>query len=281
MSFSQFLLKYTTINTKFIQDYANIFTDNYDTKKTIIDSEILRKWIQMSKKQYFYEVIRKKFRENIDYKLQKEDTTGKHGGHLKYKYLLTPNTAKEICMMCQSPFAGEVRKYFIAVEDALDKYKNHIINSMQQKINQLENNQKPKVDTSAGIIYVFRALNSAADQSVFKIGRTVSSKTRFSSYNSALANDLEVIMTYQCENTKQVEACIKTHMKTAQYRKFKEVYECDLDIIRKVIETCDHSISNFNKMIDKRKKIKKGRNFKKVEEGERLFMLIPDGAAKA
>jgi hypothetical protein len=143
---------------------------------------------------------------------------------------------------------------------------------MQQKITQLENNQKPKVNAKKGIIYVFRAAD-AADENVFKIGRTISSKKRFSNYNSGLANDLEVFMTYETDNVKQLESCIKLHMKNAQYRKYKEIYQVDLNIIRAAIEGCDATIKEINDMIAKRRH-KTGERL--ITETDKLFMLIPN-----
>jgi hypothetical protein len=34
---------------------------------------------------------------------------------------------------------------------------------------------------------------------------------------------------YETDNIDQVESCIKTYMKKAQYRKYKEVYQVDLE----------------------------------------------------
>jgi hypothetical protein len=45
-----------------------------------------------------------------------------------------------------------------------------------------------------------------------------------------MANDLEVIFQYETENIDQVEKCIKSYMKEAQYRKYKEIYPVNLDI---------------------------------------------------
>ena len=42
---------------------------------------------------------------------------------------------------------------------------------------------------------MFRALNT--DLTLYKIGRTINSKTRFSKHNSPMANDLEVIFHYE------------------------------------------------------------------------------------
>ena len=87
----------------------------------------------------------------------------------------------------------------------------------------MENNQKPKINSTKKIIYVFRALNT--DLTLYKIGKTINSKTRFSKNNSPLANDLEVIFQYETENINQVESCIKSYMKQSQYRKYQTCYK--------------------------------------------------------
>ena len=58
------------------------------------------------------------------------------------------------------------------------------------------------------------------DLTLYKIGKTINSKTRFSKHNSPLANDLEVLFQYETDNIDQVESCIKALMKKAQYRKY-------------------------------------------------------------
>ena len=45
---------------------------------------------------------------------------------------------------------------------------------MNKKIEQLENNQKPKINSTKKIIYVFKALNT--DLTLYKIGKTINSK---------------------------------------------------------------------------------------------------------
>ncbi len=81
----------------------------------------------------------------------------------------------------------------------------------------------PKINATKKIIYVFRALNT--DLTLYKIGKTINSKTRFSKHNSSMANDLEVLFQYETsinetDNIDQVELCIKAYMKKAQYRKY-------------------------------------------------------------
>jgi hypothetical protein len=48
--------------------------------------------------------------------------------------------------MTKSKIGNDVRQYFIDVELAFYKFKNHIIESLNNKIKQLENNQKPKIN---------------------------------------------------------------------------------------------------------------------------------------
>ena len=143
---------------------------------------------------------------------------------------------------------------------------------MNKKIKQLENNQKPKINKTKKIIYVFRALNT--DLTLYKIGKTINSKKRFSTHNSSLANDLEVLFQYETENIDQVELCVKAHMKNAQYRKYKEIYQVDLDILKEVIKNCDTKINEVNKKIESKKQ-KGGNILKNIDNKEKLYLLIP------
>ena len=86
---------------------------------------------------------------------------------------------------------------------------------MAKKIKQLENNQKPQINTNKQIIYVFKALNTGL--TLYKIGKTINSKTRFNKHNSPMANDLEVLFQFETENINQVELCIKAYMTKAQF----------------------------------------------------------------
>jgi hypothetical protein len=124
------------------------------------------------------------------------------------------------------------------------------------------------------IIYVFRAMNT--DLTLYKIGKTINSRTRFSKHNSPMANDLDVLFQYETDNIDQVEQCIKSMMKKAQYRKYKEIYQVDLNIIKSVIKDCDANINVINKEIDtKNKKMKGGNMINKIDDNEKLYLLIP------
>ena len=276
MDFETFINKYSFVNSKFVKDFYNIIKEDYIERynEFLIDSEILRQWLQINIKRSFNDTIKKSYKKNIDYKIEKVKKSEGSGGHNLEKITLTPEASKKICLSTNSKMGGQVQQYFLDLEVALYKYKNYIIEGMNKKIEQLENNQKPKINANKKIIYVFRALNT--DLTLYKIGKTINSKTRFSKHNSPMANDLEVLFQYETENINQVEMCIKAYMKKAQYRKYKEVYQVDLDIIKNTIKNCDVEINEINKEIEsKNKKQKGGKILNKIDNKEILYLLIP------
>jgi anion-transporting ArsA/GET3 family ATPase len=276
MDFETFINKFSFVNSKFVKDFFNIIKEDYIERynEFLIDSEILRKWLEIKNKQIFNDTIKRSYKKNIDYKIDKIKKTLGSGGHNLEVITLTPEAAKKICLSTNSKMGGQVQQYFLDLEVALYKYKNYIIDGMNKKIQQLENNQKPKINETKKIIYVFRALNT--DLTLYKIGKTINSKTRFSKHNSPMANNLEVLFQYETDNIDQVELCIKAYMKKAQYRKYKEIYRVDLDIIKKTIKNCDVKINEINKEIESKNKKQKGGNIlNKIDDKEILYLLIP------
>ena len=275
MDFQTFINKYSFVNSKFVKDFYNIIKEDYIERynEFLIDSEILRKWLQILNRQIFNNTIKRSYKKNIDYIIKNIKNKEGSGGHNLEIITLTPEAAKKICLSTKSIMGPQVQQYFLDLEVALYKYKNYIIDGMSKKIQQLENNQKPKINSNKKIIYVFKALNT--DLTLYKIGKTINSKTRFSKYNSPLANNLDIIFQYETENIDQVESCIKSYMKQAQYRKYKEIYQVDLDIIKKALKDCDMKINEYNKDIIKYNKKQKGGFRNIINENEILYMLLP------
>jgi hypothetical protein len=273
MNFEEFINKYSFVNSKFVKDFYSIIKEDYIERynEFLIDSEILRKWLKIVNRRIFNNTIKRSYKKNIDYNIKKVKKSEGSGGQNNEVITLTPEASKKICLSTNSKMGKLVQQYFVDLEIALYKYKNYIIDGMNKKIEQLENNQKPKINSTKKIIYVFRALNT--ELTLYKIGKTINSKTRLSSNNSPLANDLEVLFQYETENIDQVELCIKAYMKKAQYRKYKEIYQVDLDIIKKTIKNCDVEINEINKEIERKNKKQKGGN--KINNNELLYLLIP------
>ena len=281
MNFKEFILKYSSINSKFLDDFYNIIREDYIEKYSefLIDSEILRIWLQINSRRAFNDTIKRSYKKNIDYKLEKIKKSKGSGGQNFEVITLTPEASKKICLSTNSKIGSKVQQYFLDLEIILYKYKNYIIDGMNTKIIQLENNQKPKINPKKGIIYVFRALNT--ELTLYKLGKAISSKNRFKSHNSPMANDIEILFQYETDNIDQVELCVKAYMKKAQYRKYKEVYRVDLNILKKIITDCDAKIKEINNEIIKsnKKNTKKqsgGKQFNLITDTEILYMLIPN-----
>ena len=278
MSFKDFLKNNTTINNKFLDDFNFLIKDDYMEHyyDFLVDSNILIKWLNILNIVDFKKNIYKSYKINIDYIIEKNNNQKiGSGGHNEKIIFLTPEACKKICLLTKSKIGEKVRQYFIDIELAIYKYRKHIINSLNEKINKLENNQKPKIEHTKGIIYVFRALNEE-NVTLYKIGKTINSKKRFNSHNSPMANDIEIVLLYEAENIKQLEKCIKTYMQKSQYRKYKEIYRVDLDIIKMVVKDCDTKIKEINEKIDFKNNLKKNNNLKKITNEDKLYMLIPN-----
>jgi phage anti-repressor protein/predicted GIY-YIG superfamily endonuclease len=249
ISFIDFLKKYSTIPNSFLDDFFNIFnkTSRYNSDKEI-DIEIVAKWLKVQKHK-LRETLKKTYKKDIDYIVEKVYKPFGKGGQTKKNVFITVNCFKKICQLTKSKMGNQVRDYFIQVESLLNKYKDYIIEGMQNKITKLEKDQKPKVNPESGVIYIFRTPNSS-ENSLYKIGRTKDLKKRLQSHQSGLSHDIEVLFYYESENIVKIEKCIKLLMKDYQYRKYKEVYKINIDIIKSLIHQCDSII------IDTEQKVK-------------------------
>ena len=273
MKFIDFIKKYTTISNKFIDDFYDIFNDDIEIYNSafIINSNTLMKWLEIDNKQKFVNTIEKSYKFDEDYIIEYPNKNRKGGNNEKI-YLLTTKAAKKYCLMTKSNKGNEVRNYFLDIEEILYKFKDYIIKGLQDKIKKLENNQKPFINPKKGVIYVFRAMdNSNDDITLYKIGRTFNLKKRLQNYNAGLSDNLELVLTYEADNIIQLEKCFKVMMKEFQYRKYKEIYEVNIDIIKKVIKDCDTKLIEI-KYIKTKKEMKGGANILKIKKEDKLFM---------
>ncbi len=73
MDFETFINKYSFVNSKFVKDFYNIIKEDYIERynEFLIDSEILRKWLQINMKLSFKDTIKSSYKKNIDYNIKK------------------------------------------------------------------------------------------------------------------------------------------------------------------------------------------------------------------
>ena len=248
LSYIDFLKKYSTIPNIFLDDFFNIFNETkINNSNKVINIEIVAKWLNIQNHK-LRETLIKSYKDGIDYKIEKVNKQFGKGGQTKKIFYITSNCFKKICQLTKSKKGNEVREYFIQVESLLNKYKDYIINGMKEKITKLEKDQKPKINPEKGVIYIFQTPNSK-DNSLYKIGRTKDLKKRLKSHESPLSHDIDVLFYYESENIIKIEKCIKLLMKDYQYRKYKEVYKINIDIIKSLIEQCDSIIISTDQKV--------------------------------
>jgi len=111
MDFQTFINKYSFVNSSFVKDFYNIIREDYIERANefLIDSEILRKWLQISTRQIFNNTIKRSYKKNIDYKIEKVKNSEGSGGHNLEKITLTPEASKKICLSTNSKMGSQVQ----------------------------------------------------------------------------------------------------------------------------------------------------------------------------
>lgn len=235
LTFIEFLKKYSTINNKFIDDFYGLYNID-DPNAFNVNLDILSLWFGCRKDSLKQTLIRS-YTKNTNYKIIKKSKSNPNE-----TIMLTSDTLKLLCMRTKSKKGEYVRNYYLQLEKLVDKYKNHIINSMSRKIKQLENNQRPKVNPKKGVIYIIKTSDEIG---LYKIGRTTNLKKRLNGYNADKADDIVPIFIYETDDVETVEQCTKSLLKKYAYRKYKEIYQADVDFIKEAINLCDTSNSKL------------------------------------
>ena len=246
ISLQDYLKKYSTINNTFIDDFFGLYDVQTSQNDYIINLNTICKWLK-SRKETLKSTLTTTYIKNIDYKISKGSSTG---GRPSEIITLTPECFKRLAMLSKTKKAEEVRTYFIQLEKHIDKYKNYIIEALNKKVGVMQNNQKPIVDNREGTVYVLKT--DLDIENLYRIGKTKSFKSRISVHNSTHFNNVEIAFIFDTKNIDEVEACLKVLLKSKQYRKRKEFYEVDINIIKDLLEGCEKlSLKAKNKNIDK------------------------------
>ena len=237
---AEFLKRYSTIPNAFIDDLFGMYGPSTLQTDFVIDIEMVTKWLDV-KKGTLMATLKASYKQRIDFVVVSTSNEGQHGGQNRKRIMLTPDCFKRLCMQSRSKKAENMRSYFIAIEGLVMKYRDQMMAGVQADVERLERNQKsPSARAesgTAGYIYVLRA--STERDSIYKLGRTRDLARRLREHNASRADDAIVIYTFRTENVDAVETCVKAFLKQKQYRKYKEVYQADVDIIKRLIDGCD------------------------------------------
>lgn len=270
-----FLKQFSILPSKFIDDFFIIAKEEYDDSDRIIDFDLVCKWLDV-RKDHLKKILIDNFEKEYDYTIIKKQKKQLNGVGLTtyHDIRITPNCFKEICMISSTSKAKEVRKYFIEMERLIKTYYKSITEDMNKQIGILTTNQKPKLDIKGGIIYILKAQNS--DVTLYKLGKTKNLKNRIKNYNTGNANDVEPIFIMKVDDIDAVETCVKTACKQYQYRKYKEVYQIDIDVFKVIISKCNGVMKYATIKNSKMTKKQVNDNIKQMETKEGTYFIYID-----
>jgi phage anti-repressor protein len=223
-----YLKKFSTIDDKFIDDFFSLY--KYDTKddEFVINLDVLAKWLD-ARKSTIKETLINSYTKGIDYTTQKMSNGST--GRPTINVMLTPDCMKRICMVSRTKKAEEVRTYFIELEKHIDKYKDVIIEKY------IANHTSQQTEIKGGVIYL---LNTDLNlPNVYKIGKTIDFKSRLKTHQSSTVDNIKVVKVYKTRDIDNVEKCLKQYLKEKQYKKYKEFYQVDKEIVTKLFKVCD------------------------------------------
>ena len=236
LSLQDYLKKYSSINNKFIDDFFSLYNVKTSNDDFVINLENVAKWLNC-KKFTLNDTIKNTYQINIDYKISKS-INQKSTGRPREEVMITPNCFKRLCMMSRTEKAEEVRSYFIALEDHINKYKGYIIEGLNKKVAKYETELKPQeIQNESGSIYILKTTESIED--VYKLGKAKNFKQRLQTHQTSHPEKLDIAYVYETDMIDQVESCLKNLLKTKGYRKRKEFYEIDIDILKSLIKMCE------------------------------------------
>lgn len=271
-----FLKKYSSVPNGFIEDFFSIAKEKYDDNELVIKFDVVVKWLSVEKKN-LKRLLVKKCTEGKDYIITIEKVDNINGPSSNYveNIMITPLCFKFICMSSQTKKADAVKNYYLSVESLVKRYHDKIVKQMNDELKRLLNNQKTKYITKKGVVYILRALNGKLN--LYKIGKAKDLAKRLKGYNTGNADDIGVLFALEVDDITKVEECIKAMIKDKRYRKNKEIYEIDLDVLKKVFIDCDELHSKIRKYFIGDKSQETNKNFKEVaQNGGKVFVYFSE-----
>ena len=173
-------------------------------------------------------------------------------------------------MQSKTKKAEQVRTYFLELEKLIHNYKNYIIEALQATVNLLENNTKEVSQKIKGTVYILRSPKDI--DGIYRFGQTESFKKRLSNYNSANSDKMEVLYIFETKDSKKIQDCVIVQIKELRYRKRKDFYEINLNLLKKIINECSEFTLKYKKSINNN--IKKNKNMDGGNINNNLYLYI-------
>lgn len=109
----------------------------------------------------------------------------------------------------------------------------------KKRVEVLEYNQKDHKYDKGGIIYILKPPHTDKFTiNTLKVGITNLADKCFLNYNTGHADKPKILYFEKVKNPKLIEICVKYSLNMFRYSGKKEFFDCDLDVIIKVIKKC-------------------------------------------
>ena len=265
----KFLLKYSSVPKKFIDDFFNIAKEEYVDNIPSINLNKVSEWLHI-RKDNLKKILIAKFEENFDYVISKVKNTNRPtGAAIRDLIMITPDCFKELCMISQTPKAKEVRKYFLEIEKLIRRYKQDIEDNINRELGIIKKSLKPKTNIIGGIVYI----RETDVEGILKIGKTLNNKTRNATYNTGKVISTEPIFVLRVDDIDKVEGCIKNIAREFQYAKKKELYHIDFQFLKMIFFSCNSFVDSIRKSYINNQKTFKN-NIRKIRKGGSFILEI-------
>jgi len=220
--------------SKFIDDFYSFYNDGKNEYDFTIDLDNVAFWLDL-RKDNLKRLLESNFIKNQDYIENKQTVKGQGRGASNVKNVfLTYTCAKLLCMISKCEKASLVRNYYIELEKLLIKYKDNIVESLNNQLGIKQNNKTIiEENKETGLIYILKV-----DDEVNKLGNSGDLKKRMKQYNVGRIDELPIVFVYKTDKMKEIEKCLKSNLKQYQHKKNTETFKIDLDFIKETIKYC-------------------------------------------
>jgi hypothetical protein len=248
MALKDFLLKHSTIDPQFLDEFLEFYDEKTLSTDIVIDFDAVCKWLDVKKESLMRTLST--YKKDIDYTKKRVfyDTSEQVGrGGLRYEDIvkITPNCFEKICMRTKSKNGENVQNYFIAIRNLVIKYHHYIEKALMNKLG-IETKNKEFTNTKGGLLYILRVVDEDnISDNLYKIGKTFDLKSRMATYNTGKLNQVEILYIYETDNIDRAENCVKAVLEEHQYKNNKEIYQTHLEAIKIIMESC----CNFNTVL--------------------------------
>ena len=256
----EYVKRFTTVPEAFVDELFEMMSESTRQSEIVIDLDRVAKWLQVLKNNLL-KTLRRSYVLDVDYSVKRgtNPVKRKYGSNNWSLVRVSPSCFKELAMRSNSKNSALVRMYLLQVEDAFIGYRAQTMEGMRHDVRTLLANQKPRTKPGKpGYVYMIRVKDGVTLHEVsngevpVKIGRALQMQERMDGYDTGFADKVDILYQVQTDDMVAVESCVKLLCKAKQYRKRKEIYTIDVDVMKKVIDHCAQGMAEVRRVPGRR-----------------------------